>query len=133
MNVAQAATLTLPGVPVYSTTPDAPPPTPYIVISEITDGRERDYYADAQGHRAQVRTLTLLLTLYGAPWDGRGDPLTPLRPLYRSLRTVGDLITEHPGLPPLAGVTRGAELPPQGPRKGERAWCGVRLLCKYVE
>lgn len=129
MNVQQALAVRLPGVPLYESRPAPVPAGAYVIASELADGREQDFFRGEDGFARQERRMTLLLTLYGA----QGATPTALRILFRSLKHVHDLITEHPGLPPLARrVELGPVLPPTADPNG-RTFAGVRLIVWYVE
>ena len=129
MNLEAALAQRLPGLPVFQASPKAVPPGRYIVASELTDGEERLYFSDDGLHAPQERLLTLLLTLYG----GAQDTVAVLRADLRALKHVHDLVTAHPGLPPLGGVRLGAVQPPASGGPGQRPYAGVRLLLRYVE
>lgn len=134
MNVAQALAQLFPTlVPARDIHEARPTPLPtgaFWVISELTDAARRDYYPEANGARPQERTLTLLITLYGK----EGWTLSDLRPIWQAARaSLANLVTEHPGYPPLRGVTRGAVLPPTPDSDTRRPLAAVRLICVYIE
>ncbi len=129
MNVKDALAVRLPGVPLYEARPSPVPAGAYVIASELTDGREQDFFTDEGGKARQERRITLLLTLYGAS----GVTPTGLRAQFRSMKHLHELITEHPGLPPLARrVELGPVLPPTADPAG-RTFAGVRLIVWYVE
>lgn len=136
MNAAQAITQLLPSLDptrdIHEARPTPTPAGPYAVISTLTDGQTGpDLYRESAGGRsAQVRAVTLLVTLYGA----EGWKLTDLNTLFSPLRaSLADLVTEHPGYPPMRGVTRGAVLPPTPDSDTRRPLAAVRLICTYLE
>lgn len=136
MNVAQAITQLLPTLDpirdIHEARPTPTPAGPYAVISTLTDGQSGAtfYRESASGRSAQVRAVTLLVTLYGA----EGWKLADLNDLFTPLRAeLADLVTEHPGYPPLRGVTRGPVLPPTPDSDTKRPLAGVRLICTYLE
>lgn len=130
MNIAQALATLLPGIPVHESPPAPLPPTAYVVVSELTDSMERQFYGTPTGYRPQERRLTILLTLYGR----EGWKLADLRPHYHALKRLGDIgITTHPGLPNVLGVTPGAALPPTPDPTSKRPYAGLRLHVTYVE
>lgn len=129
MDVEQALAVYLPTTPVYERAPERLPSVPFVIVSNITDGQERAFYVQVDGRRPQERTLTLLLTLYGS----EGASVTELGPLYADLRRVGDLISEHPHLPPIRGVEHGPRLPPTWDSTLKRPYAAVRLLLHYIE
>lgn len=131
MNIQQALTdLTgLGGAFVLSRSPDNVPGGRYAVVSELSDGVRARYHVQPGGGLPTRRTLTLLVTLYGADTDTEAT----LRPLYGALRSSLHLrLTEHPGLP-RPSVQPGPCLPPQTDPASRRPWCAVRLLLTYVE
>lgn len=132
MNVQQALSqmLEIPADHVLEPGPYPAPPGLYAVVSEPADAGGPTYHATLTGHVPQRRTLTLLVTLYGQ----EGWALADLRPHYERLRhALPGLITEHPALPPLSRVTRGAAQPPAPDQGRRRPYAGVRLLLTYVE
>lgn len=132
MNALQALPTLLPGVKVFDRTPDSQKPAPagpYAVISDLPGGPERQLFRQADGHAPQVRSLPVLVTLYGA----QGEELADLRTRLRLARRLPDLVTAHPGLPPLAGCSLGADVPVQWDATRQRPWAGVRLNLTYLE
>lgn len=131
MNLLQALSalpeLTAPLGGVYDSVPLSPPRGPYAVVSDISDVVTR------QGFDHQDRQSTVLVTIYGAAPDAAGQPqpLGSLRPLWRSVRELGSVITSHPGLPPIAGCTLAATLPPTHDPVTKRPYAGVRFLIPY--
>lgn len=134
MNVLQALRTLFPLLPaanVFESRPLNVPKDPYFVVSELIDGQSGfETYPDAQRRSVQVRTLTLLVTVYGK----EGWTLAQLRDLHTPLRQhLAHLITEHPGLPALRGVSRGPVQPPTPDSDSKRPYGAVRLLLTYLE
>ncbi|PJI53534.1 hypothetical protein CTI14_27155 [Methylobacterium radiotolerans] len=135
MNTAQALQQLFPGVDpekyIHEARPNPMPTDAFFVISEIADGRlGRPFYPLPDGHKPQKRELTLLVSLYGK----EGWKLQDLAAKFRIMRSrLADLVTEHPGYPPLRGVARGYVIPPTPDSLTRRPLASVRLICTYVE
>ncbi|GGN44132.1 hypothetical protein [Deinococcus daejeonensis] len=134
MNTAQALAQLFPTlVPTRDIHEARPTPLPadaFWAVSELADAARRDFYPEPGGIKPQERTLTLLITLYGK----EGWTLSDLRPFWQAARAnLANLVTEHPGYPPLRGVTRGAVLPPTPDSDTRRPLAAVRLICTYLE
>lgn len=134
MNVAQAIQSLFPDIDparhILEASPSPMPKGAFFVITDLVEGEGREYYRRASGHKPQERHLTVLVTMYGQ----EGWKLANLRPTFQRLkRFLPDLITEHPDLPPLAGVSRGAAIPPTPDSVSRRPLASVRLHLKYLE
>ena len=127
MELSQALSLKLPGVPVYQHRPGTLPRTPYVIVTMQPDAPRANWFQQ-DGRRVQEREFTLLLTLYGA--EGQVQP--DLAPLHAALLDVADLLSEVSHKPPLRGVTLGVTLDPQEPDSSKRPGSAVRLVCRYV-
>lgn len=135
MNTAQALLHLFPGLDpvayIHEARPNPMPDDAFFVVSELTDGRAgKPLYRQPNGHKPEVRELTLLVSVYGK----EGWKLENLRPLLRPVRTfLPDLVTEHPGYPPFLSVTRGLVIPPTPDSVTRRPLASVRLICRYAE
>ena len=134
MNTAQALQVLFPSLDptlyVHEQRPNPMPLDAFFVISELGDGETGRFYPRADGHKTQSRELTLLVSLYGK----EGWKVQDLAAQFRILRArLADLVTEHPGYPPLRGVRRGFVLPPTPDSDTHRPLASVRLICTYVE
>ncbi|SMB85784.1 hypothetical protein [Deinococcus hopiensis] len=115
---------------VHDATPNPRPAGPYAVVTDGLDGKEFQLHAQEDGHAPQVRRLTVLVTLFA----GQDQELADFRPLYHAARKLPDLVTRHPGLPPLGGISLGpCAAPRPGSSQGERPWAAVRLILTYTE
>ncbi|GGK11725.1 hypothetical protein GCM10008955_01200 [Deinococcus malanensis] len=134
MNTAQALQALFPTLdPVRYIHEERPKPMPqdaFFVISNLSDGETGRFYPRADGHKAQQRELIVLVTLFGR----EGWKLADLKPWFVPLRSrLADLVTEHPGYPPLRGVNRGLVIPPTSDSDTRRPLASVRLICKYIQ
>ena len=135
MNVTQALQQLFPNLDpvkyIHESSPDPMPTDAFFVISELADGRAgKPLYRQPDGHKPEVRELTLLVSVYGK----EGWKLENLRPLLRPVRVfLPDLVTEHPGYPSFLSVTRGLVIPPTPDSVTKRPLASVRLLCRYAE
>ncbi|WP_019584677.1 hypothetical protein [Deinococcus apachensis] len=73
--------------------------------------------------------MQVLVTVYG----GQGEELADLRERMQKVRRLPDLVTAHPGLPPLAGCELGADVPVQFDPERARPWAAIRLRLTYLE
>lgn len=133
MNVRQALQHLFPTLEaryIYEQAPDPTPPGMFLVVSELTDGRDRQLLVQVDGHAPQARTLTLLVTLYGKELGKLDDLRAPFATMRRNLP---DLITDHPGVSGVRGCLLGAVLPPTPDRDGKRPFAGLHLQLRYLE
>lgn len=129
MNIRDAILSVQPDLRVFERPPAPIPAGPYVIVSELTDGLQKEYFRQENGYTPQERTLTLLLTLYGV----EGGKQDALRDTLTDLKRLSRLVTEHAGLPTLRGVRLGLVLPVTHDAASKRAWAGLRYHLTYLE
>lgn len=126
---ALTASETLPGYAgrVFQATPASAPPGPYAVVTELTTGTVREYQRGENGRTPRERSVTTLVTLYGA----LDAPMHELRDAFTAAQELADLITHTLGGTPAAGVQSGPDLPPRQDPVSRRAYAAVRFVLTY--
>lgn len=130
MRLEDAFAALCPGIPLYAQTPTSLPAGPFAVLSQLTDTRERNYYANADGHAAQQRRVTVLLGV----WAGEGWTPERLRPQVRLLRErLADMVSEYADFPPLSGAERESHNLEAGTPTLKRPMFWLRVHLYYIE